>query len=233
MTGPTLPALKYRINCNYEEISRALVARSAGFLVGSLVGGIIVERYRRLTDVWILLALLTGAAAVGAAPWCTTITMLCVDFYADGFAKGIIASGITSSSSSCIPLSGARGWLQFLQAPSGRFSSIVRFSSPVSFYSCIPHVSFHAVLPSQSRSSSSPPAFLSVCIYSLWQAISTMLSTCPAHFSSPPFATLSPLSMHLSFCCRLSSPLPFAAPSCSRIPVAFAAHTVQFDRQPS
>ena len=93
ITGATLPALKYRIDGTYEEMARALVLKSIGFFFGSLIGGIFVERHRRLTDLCLLLSLISGAAAVGAAPWCTSLVLLCVDFFVDGLAKGIIVAG--------------------------------------------------------------------------------------------------------------------------------------------
>ena len=45
ITGPTLPYLKQRVDSNYEQIGRALAARSVGFLTGSLTGGILCDRY--------------------------------------------------------------------------------------------------------------------------------------------------------------------------------------------
>ena len=55
-------------------------------------------------------------------------------------------------------------------------SSAMRFSPPVSFSAFNHDVSFHAVIPSQSRSSSSPPAFLSVDVRR-----SANLSACPTY----------------------------------------------------
>ena len=45
--GPTLPDLKDLVGVNYEEISRALVAKSAGLFVGAFIGGILHERFYR------------------------------------------------------------------------------------------------------------------------------------------------------------------------------------------
>ena len=80
----------------------------------------------------------------------------------------------SSASSSFIPFSAVRGRSQFpsrLLNYAPPCSSVARFSHPVPFYSRIPDVSFHAVLPSQARSSSYPPAFLSTCICFLCRAI--------------------------------------------------------------
>ena len=38
VSGPTLPYLKERSDSNFEQISRALVARSVGFLSGAVAG---------------------------------------------------------------------------------------------------------------------------------------------------------------------------------------------------
>ena len=37
--GPTLPYLKDRIQVNYEEVSRVLVARSVGYFPGTIMAG--------------------------------------------------------------------------------------------------------------------------------------------------------------------------------------------------
>ena len=47
MSGPTLPYLKHRVDSNYEQISRALVARSVGFLSGAVAGGVLCDRFYR------------------------------------------------------------------------------------------------------------------------------------------------------------------------------------------
>ena len=64
-----------------------------------------------------------------------------------------------------------------------------------------PDVSFHAILPSKSRTSCSPPAFLSVCICCLCQTIfcrSPHVPTLAVSIPLAPFATLPPLPMRLS-----------------------------------
>ena len=52
ITGPTLPYLKQRVDSNYEQIGRALAARSVGFLTGSLTGGILCDRYNGAFPKW-------------------------------------------------------------------------------------------------------------------------------------------------------------------------------------
>ena len=41
--GPTLPDLRSQIDVNYEEMSRALFGKAAGFFIGSVAGGILHE----------------------------------------------------------------------------------------------------------------------------------------------------------------------------------------------
>ena len=41
--GPTLPDLRTQIDANYEEMSRALFGKAAGFFIGSVAGGILHE----------------------------------------------------------------------------------------------------------------------------------------------------------------------------------------------
>ena len=88
-----MPYLKQRVDSNYEEISRVMVARAVGFLVGALGGGLVCDRLVDYCDLWFALAQLIAATGVGLAPFCTTLPVLGIMFFLDGFAKGIIASG--------------------------------------------------------------------------------------------------------------------------------------------
>ena len=50
--GPTLPDLRNQINVNFEEMSRALVGKAAGFFIGSVAGGILHEVRFRSGNIW-------------------------------------------------------------------------------------------------------------------------------------------------------------------------------------
>ena len=104
MSSPTLPYLKRRVDSDYEQISRALVARSVGFLLGSLGAGIVGSKWRRLSDFWIALSLFVAGGATIAAPWCQNLATLAAMFFLDGAAKGLLAVGklfITNKPSQC------------------------------------------------------------------------------------------------------------------------------------
>ena len=45
MNGPCLQDLMQQLDVNYEEISRALSCVSVGFLVGSVVGGVLFSLF--------------------------------------------------------------------------------------------------------------------------------------------------------------------------------------------
>lgn len=61
--GPTIPDIMANIGINYEEMSRALVGISLGYIFGSLLGGIIHERFYSSTD--LLLAIGIAIATIG------------------------------------------------------------------------------------------------------------------------------------------------------------------------
>ncbi|CAD5123237.1 DgyrCDS11595 [Dimorphilus gyrociliatus] len=91
--APALPYLRARVKANYEEISRVLVARGLGFLIGALTGGIVCEAFAKYTD--LVLAIALGVAGIGTAmaPLCTNLPMLGAMFSLDGCGKGVLASG--------------------------------------------------------------------------------------------------------------------------------------------
>jgi MFS family permease len=93
VVGPTLPDLKERIGCNYEEIGRALSARSAGLFLGSIVGGFVYDRWLWRRDLFIALALLLSAGTITLAPWCKTLWQLGIVFHLMGHSHGLLTTG--------------------------------------------------------------------------------------------------------------------------------------------
>ena len=83
-----------RIGVNYEEISRALMARSVGFLFGSFLGGALYDRWQHLSDFWLSLACVCGGAGTLIAPFCPNLALLGTMFCLDGLGKGIMALGL-------------------------------------------------------------------------------------------------------------------------------------------
>ncbi|CAH1782058.1 unnamed protein product, partial [Owenia fusiformis] len=73
VNGATLQDLKTRVNCNYEEIGRALVGRSIGFFIGSLTGGVLWDRFPKYTDLFSVGALLIGSTGTMIIPWCRVL----------------------------------------------------------------------------------------------------------------------------------------------------------------
>ena len=115
-----------------------------------------------------------------------------------------------TSSPSCVPLSRGEGVDSYSLSVAFRtncLNYLLSFSPlTVSFYSCIPGISFHAVLPSQCL----PLLLLPSSRYAsalFVRRSSTILSTRLAHFRRfstyhSPFAILSPLS--ISDTCKTS-----------------------------
>lgn len=73
------------------------MARSIGFLVGSLLGGILCGKLSHLVDVWVAGSLLVAAIGTAIAPWCRVLSLLGIMFCLDGLGKGVLASGIVFS----------------------------------------------------------------------------------------------------------------------------------------
>ncbi len=93
ISGPTLPYLRLRLDINYEEISRALVAKSVGFFIGTLAGGALSQKWRQLKELWVSLSLIAAAIGTVFSPYSTNLALLAFLFAMDGFGKGGIAAG--------------------------------------------------------------------------------------------------------------------------------------------
>jgi MFS transporter, FHS family, Na+ dependent glucose transporter 1 len=91
IVGPTLPALADNIGVTLTAISAILVARSLGYIVGSLLGGWLYDHY------WghpVMAGSLTlGAVAVAATPGIPSLWLLSVVFFIMGIALSMLDVG--------------------------------------------------------------------------------------------------------------------------------------------
>ena len=61
IVGPCIPDLKLRLGVNYEQISQTFIAPSIAFVFGGVVGGLIHQRFHRLTLLFFAIASISAA----------------------------------------------------------------------------------------------------------------------------------------------------------------------------
>ncbi len=94
IAGPTLPYLKLRIGTEDDgEIAEVLVARSVGYLIGSLVGGYLCNRFESIVDLLFAISYFLATIGTGAVPWCGDKVLMAVMFSLQGLAQGCICTG--------------------------------------------------------------------------------------------------------------------------------------------
>jgi MFS family permease len=96
ITGPTLQDLKWRAHTNYENVARAVSGRSAGFFLGAILGGLIVDKFFRFCDLIIGVFLVIAALATIAAPWASSIELLWFLILVQGVAESVLDIGTSS-----------------------------------------------------------------------------------------------------------------------------------------
>ena len=79
-----------RVTANYEQISQALVARSVGYLLGSLTSGLLVGRFPLHMELLLSVALLFGTVGTFLTPWCDVLWLLAIMFLIQGLGQGMI-----------------------------------------------------------------------------------------------------------------------------------------------
>ena len=79
-----------RVDANYEQISQALVARSVGYLLGSLTSGILADQFCMHMELLLSFALLLGAVGTFLSPWCNVLWLLAIMFVIQGLGQGMI-----------------------------------------------------------------------------------------------------------------------------------------------
>ncbi len=94
VVGPSLRDLKDRVDVDYEEISRAMIAHSVGVVLGSLAGGLLYDRVpRRHSDLFLVVGFVIQAVGTVAMPWSNSLALVATFFFITGISKGIIDIG--------------------------------------------------------------------------------------------------------------------------------------------
>lgn len=90
--GPTLLDLGRRVSRDVEHMTFIFTARSFGYLIGSVVGGVLFDFF----DQQILLFYMLTAAAVATVgiPWCTALLTLSALICVQGMAIGVLDTGM-------------------------------------------------------------------------------------------------------------------------------------------
>ncbi|GFT22792.1 sodium-dependent glucose transporter 1 [Nephila pilipes] len=108
--GPTLLDLKQLSDTDSYGISFIFTARSTGYLIGSLTGGIILDCMKN-EDIALIISSLFVAIGAFTIPWCRSLPILLGTFIITGFAMGFSNTG---SNASCLRIWGKKG-APFLQ----------------------------------------------------------------------------------------------------------------------
>ena len=93
INGATLKDLVYKTGADYESVTGAVSGRSVGKFVGSLLGGILMDRLGRFSDLIIAVALLLAAGTVTSVPWVYDVTVLWVLYFTLGVLLGVTNIG--------------------------------------------------------------------------------------------------------------------------------------------
>ena len=93
IVGPTVPDLKQTLGFTYEQISRGLACKSAGFFIGSLLGGLLHERFYRHTDLIMAVGLLLGSVGTFFIPWFDMLACFGFMFMLTGISEGFLNTG--------------------------------------------------------------------------------------------------------------------------------------------
>ncbi|KAH9500475.1 hypothetical protein Btru_072010 [Bulinus truncatus] len=89
--GPTLIELGRNVNSNTEHMSYIFTARSMGYLIGSVVGGILFDFFDQ--QILLFYTLASTALATIGIPWCSALVALSVLICVQGIAVGVLDTG--------------------------------------------------------------------------------------------------------------------------------------------
>lgn len=93
IAGTTLKDFVYRLNSDYDSISSAYTGRSVGKFIGSILGGLLVDKFGRYTDFQIAVNLCIAAVTTAGLPWVQDLNLLWFMYFVLGTNLGIINIG--------------------------------------------------------------------------------------------------------------------------------------------
>ena len=93
--GPTLIDLKSRTKSSYEELSTALTGTAVGYLIGDIIGGVLVDRFGLYCELMVALSLDLTAVATAAIPWVPKTEFIWILCCFQGIGSGVLNTGTT------------------------------------------------------------------------------------------------------------------------------------------
>lgn len=91
--GPTLKDLILRLDSNYEQLAFAISGRTFGWILGSILGGFLVDKLGHYRHLIITLALFAAAIATAAVPWLPNITSMWIFCFVGGVCEQTVNIG--------------------------------------------------------------------------------------------------------------------------------------------
>ena len=91
--APTIPDLRATLGFTYEEISRGLAARSAGFFVGSIVGGVLNDVWPQHSELIVSLSIIMSSTASIFIPMFASLPLFITLMFIIGIGYTIINTG--------------------------------------------------------------------------------------------------------------------------------------------
>ena len=91
--GPTLIDLKTRLKSNYDDTASALASKAIGTLAGTLLGGVLIDKFGGFCDVMVAISLDVIAAATIAVPWAPNTDVIWGLCCIQGVGIGVLAAG--------------------------------------------------------------------------------------------------------------------------------------------
>ncbi|CAF4227956.1 unnamed protein product [Rotaria sp. Silwood2] len=93
LIGPTMPILAANIKVTYSGMGSVLASRSAGYLVANLLGAILQNIVKNHSEGLLFCAFILPTIAVFATPFVTSLILMCVLSFTQGFSKGFTDLG--------------------------------------------------------------------------------------------------------------------------------------------
>ncbi|CAF1445585.1 unnamed protein product, partial [Rotaria sordida] len=93
LIGPTMPNLVANIKVTYSGMGSVLASRSAGYLFANLLGAILQNIVKKHSEGLLFFAFILPAIVVFAAPFVTSLILMCILFFIQGLCKNFTDLG--------------------------------------------------------------------------------------------------------------------------------------------
>ena len=93
LPGTILPYLLEQLDTTWEPVSRGLLAKGGGCLIGTILAGVVLSCCHGSIELMLIVSLVLQSVALVSVPWFWHLIIFCGSCASEGVARGLLQIG--------------------------------------------------------------------------------------------------------------------------------------------